>query len=124
MATPGGIRATLPLRDLPPGSYDILHTLGDSAETVMAIGVNPLRSESRLATLDPESWRQALVTAGWRNAEVVSADVQDLVAAVEVLDEGAPLWYGLIALALVFLLIEMMLLKRKSATPNPAQQTG
>ena len=124
MATPGGIRAALPLRDLPPGSYDILRTLGDSAETVMAIGVNPVRSESQLATLDPETWRQALVTAGWRNADVVSAEVQDLVAAVEVLDDGAPLWYGLIALALLFLLIEMMLLKRKSATPNPAQQTG
>ena len=77
--------------------------------------------ESQLATLDPEIWRQALVTAGWRNADVVSAEVQDLVAAVEVLDDGAPLWYGLIALALLFLLIEMMLLKRKSATPNPVQ---
>ena len=83
---------------------------------VLAIGM--------LATLDPETWRQALVTAGWRNADVVSAEVQDLVAAVEVLDDGAPLWYGLIALALLFLLIEMMLLKRKSATPNPVQQTG
>jgi hypothetical protein len=89
----------------------------------MAIGVNPVRAESRLETLDPDAWRQALVTAGWRNAEVLSADVQDVVAAVEVLEVGQPLWFGLIALALLFLLIEMMLLKRKSAA-QPTSTSG
>ena len=120
LATPGGIRASLPLRDAAPGSYDILHRDRDTTRVVMAIGVNPVRAESQLETLDPEAWRQALVTAGWRKAEVLSADVQDVVAAIEVLEEGQPLWFGLIALALLFLLIEMMLLKRKSAAPPPS----
>ena len=120
LATPGGIRASLPLRDAAPGSYDILHRDGDTTRVVMAIGVNPVRAESQLETFDPEDWRQALVTAGWRKAEVLSADVQDVVAAIEVLEDGQPLWFGLIALALLFLLIEMMLLKRKSAAPPPS----
>ena len=32
------------------------------------------------------------------------------------LDDGQPLWLGMIALALLFLLLEMVLLKRKSAS--------
>ena len=120
VATPSGIRASLPLRDVAPGSYDILQRDRDTSRVVMAIGVNPIQAESQLETLEPEAWRQALVTAGWRKAEVLSADVQDVVAAVEVLDDGQPLWFGLIALALLFLLIEMMLLKRKSAAILPS----
>jgi len=123
-ATPGGIRTVLPLRDLPPGSYDIIHDTGDTARVVMAIGVNPVRSESNLETLDAGVWKQALVTAGWKNADVLSAEVQELVAAVEVLESGQPLWYGLVAMALLFLLLEMVLLKRKSASPSPSSQTG
>ena len=123
-ATPEGIRTVLPLRQLPPGSYDILHKAQDSATVVMAIGVNPDRTESQLKTLDPEAWKQALVTAGWRNAEVLSAEVQELVDAVEVLESGQPLWYVLIALALVFLLFEMIMLKRKSAALATSPPSG
>ena len=44
--------------------------------------------------------------------------MEDLVEEVEVLEAGQPLWLSLIALALLFLLIEMMLLKRRSAMPS------
>ena len=83
----------------------------------MTLGVNPPQAESDLTTLEPEAWKQAMITAGWRSTEVLSSDLQDLMAAVQVLEEGQPAWLGCIALALLFLFLEMVLLKRKSATP-------
>jgi hypothetical protein len=122
-AVPGGLQVNLPLRDIMPGGYDIVRAketpLGtDSLTILMALGVNPAKAESDLQILSPEIWEQSLITAGWKRSEVISSDAQDLVAAVQTLDSGQPTWIMLIALALLFLLIEMMLLKRKSAKPS------
>jgi hypothetical protein len=121
-AVPGGIRIDLPLRDLSPGDYEIVNTPEatgpDSSVVLMALGINPDRAESNLETLDPELWQQALITAGWKRSQVLSSDSQDVVAAVQNLDSSSPLWLILVGLALVFLLVEMILLKRKSAKPK------
>lgn len=121
-AVPGGIRIDLPLRDLSPGDYEIVNTPEasgpDSSVVLMALGINPDRAESDLETLDPELWQQALITAGWKRSQVLSSDSQDVVAAVQNLDSSSPLWLILVGLALVFLLVEMILLKRKSAKPK------
>ena len=63
-----------------------------------------------------------MVTAGWRQAES-SRPTFKLVDAVDVLEDGDPAWLGMIALALLFLFLEMVLLKRKSAAPTPATTT-
>ena len=115
---PGGLEVSLPLRDAAPGSYVLESTAGDgadSAQTVLSLGINPSRGESELGAWDPEDWKQALVTEGWKRSEVITTDVEDLVAEVETLEAGQPLWMTFVALALLFLLIEMSLLKRKSA---------
>ena len=82
---------------------------------MLSLGINPSRGESELGAWDPEDWKQALVTEGWKRSEVITTDVEDLVAEVETLEAGQPLWMTFVALALLFLLIEMSLLKRKSA---------
>ena len=123
---PGGHRVELPLSRLRPGPYTL--TLdeedSDAPRTILTLGVNSAMTESNLTTLDPMAWKQAMVTAGWRETEVLSSDVQELVDAVDVLEEGDPAWLGLIALALLFLFLEMVLLKRKSAAPSPAPPTA
>ena len=88
----------------------------------MALGINPSRKESDLTIWDAEDWKQALTTEGWRRSDVISSDVEDLIEKVEVLEAGQPLWLSLITLALLFLLIEMILLKRKSAL-RPSQES-
>ena len=117
-SVPGGHRLRLPLHRLAPGPYSLV-LRGENGERrpVLTLGVNPPQAESDLTTLEPESWKQAMITAGWRSTEVLSSDLQDLMAAVQVLEEGQPAWLGCIALALLFLFLEMVLLKRKSATP-------
>ena len=121
-AVPGGLRIQLPLRDVRPGGYDIVRTretaLGmDTTITLMTMGINPARAESELEVLPPEIWQQALITAGWKRSKVISSDAQDLATAVKTMDAGQPAWLWLIASALLFLLLEMVLLKRKSAKP-------
>lgn len=113
---PGGVEVKLPLREVAPGSYALESTvpLGagkDSSSVLMTLGINPPRVESRLEVWDPEDLRQALITHGWRGADVLSTDVEDLIDEVETLEAGQPLWLSLIALALLFLFIEMVLLK-------------
>ena len=117
---PGGVEVYLPLRDAVPGPYFIESIAaagnnGDSVSVVMALGINPARVESDLSIWDVEDWKQALTTEGWRRSDVISSDVEDLVQEVEVLEAGQPLWLSLVTLSLLFLLIEMTLLKRKSA---------
>jgi len=117
---PGGVEVFLPLREATPGTY-FLETITptssgvDSAQVVMALGINPSRSESNLEVWDATDLKQALLTEGWRRSDVLSSDVEDVVEEVEELEAGQPLWLSLIALSLMFLLIEMSLLKRKSA---------
>jgi hypothetical protein len=101
---------------------EALSESGDSAVTVLTLGINPDRSESDLAMWDPEDWKQALVTNGWLRSEVIRSDVEDLVVEVETLEAGQPLWLTLIALALLFLTLEMVLLKRRSAS-TPSGET-
>ena len=96
---------------------------GDRVSVVMALGINPARGKSDLSIWDPEDWKQALTTEGWRRSDVISSDVEDLIEEVEVLEAGQPLWLSLVTLALLFLLIEMILLKRKSAL-RQAQETA
>ena len=117
---PGGVEVYLPLREATPGTY-FLETITptssgvDSAQVVMALGINPSRSESDLEVWDATDLKQALLTEGWKRSDVLSSDVEDVVEEVEELEAGQPLWLSLIALSLMFLLIEMSLLKRKSA---------
>lgn len=117
---PGGVEVYLPLREATPGTYfleTIIPTSSgvDSTQVVMALGINPSRSESELEVWDATDLKQALLTEGWRRSDVLSSDVEDVVEEVEELEAGQPLWLSLIALSLMFLLIEMSLLKRKSA---------
>ena len=71
----------------------------------------------------PKTGKQALITEGWRKSDVLTADVEDLVDEVEVLEAGQPLWLTLITLALLFLIIEMTLLKRKSALRSTEEKS-
>lgn len=125
---PGGIEVGLPLRDVQPGAY-VLEKVSataenrDSATVILAMGINPSKQESALSSWDPQDWKQALITEGWRKSDVLTADVEDLVDEVEVLEAGQPLWLTLITLALLFLIIEMTLLKRKSALRSTEEKS-
>jgi len=128
IAVPGGLEVSLPNRVLPPGNYVLEQKTSlsggmDTTSVILTLGINPSREESELATWDPQDWKQALITEGWRNSEVISADVEELVEEVEVLEAGQPLWLTLIILALLFLILEMVLLKRTSAM-RKTESTG
>jgi len=128
IAVPGGLEVSLPNRVLPPGNYVLEQKTSlsggmDTTSVILTLGINPSREESELATWDPQDWKQALITEGWRNSEVISADVEELVEEVEVLEAGQPLWLTLIILALSFLILEMVLLKRTSAM-RKTESTG
>lgn len=121
---PGGVEVGLPLRSVAPGNHLLEQTTsrsgaGDSTVTVLTLGINPSRTESDLTVWDPLDWKQALITKGWRRSEVLTTDVEDVVAGVEVLEAGQPMWMTLVILSLLFLTIEMVLLKRKSAVRQP-----
>lgn len=89
------------------GNYEL--TLGDSV--VATVGLNYSRAESVLDAYDNESWTAALEAAAWPRYALVASNLDTISKTIEELDEGKRLWLNFLILALVFLVIEVLLIK-------------
>ncbi|MDG2425395.1 MAG: hypothetical protein P8M07_02300 [Flavobacteriales bacterium] len=84
--------------------------------------MNPDSRESQLDCWSHGDFSQALEVANWQNAEVIHGEVDGLSNTVQQLEGGLPLWLKLIAAALGFLLLEMLLLKLGRPIASPTLQ--
>ncbi len=88
------------------------------------ISFNYDRKESDLATMNPAEIEEGYKTAGLTNFSLLESDSKGLTAALTELDYGIRLWKTCIWLVLLFLLIEILLIRfwrnePKLKTPSP-----
>lgn len=89
------------------GNYMLL--LGDSVLAKVSFNFN--RVESAGNFLDQEDVEKALDDAGFTEAAVLNGNEKEIKQTVLQLDEGKPLWKWFIILALLFLLVEILLIR-------------
>ena len=94
-------------QELVAGNYHI--TLG--AEKVGVASFNYSRSESALDTYSKGGFREALDAANLGAFSILDGDLETLRKQVAELDSGFQMWYSFIILALIFLAIEILLIK-------------
>lgn len=92
---------------LEAGNYRI--TLNGQA--VGTASYNFPRNESELETIAPDALRATLDAAGLPQISVLNAGLETLQKQVNSLDAGFQLWYSFIILALIFLALEVLLIK-------------
>ena len=120
---PGGVAIELPTGKLTPGNYTIIQRSTSGLDSSQyALAVNPDSRESQLDCWSHGDFSQALEVANWQNAEVIHGEVDGLSNTVQQLEGGLPLWLKLIAAALGFLLLEMLLLKLGRPIASPTLQ--
>lgn len=84
-------------------------SLGDS--TLLAVGLNYPREESKLAAWSKSEWEEQLALGGWNQSAVLETDLQTVSNVVDKLDQGRTLWTNFIWLALAMLVLELLLIK-------------
>jgi hypothetical protein len=94
-------------QDLPEGPYALVQ--GTDTLSVLALALS--RRESDLTAYSPEELKAELEQRGLTSFTVVEDGTTDLSLRLSELDQGRKLWKWFIALALLFLLIEVLLLR-------------
>ena len=89
------------------GNYQILQ--GDSVLAVVSFNYN--RKESSSNFFGEDEVLESLEKAGWTTAHVLDGSMKELKQEVSQLDEGRPLWKIFLVLALLFLAIEIALIR-------------
>lgn len=89
------------------GNY--LLSLND--EPVLGIGFNYNRNESDLRTMSTEDLRQSLNNSGFSRAEILDNSSPTFSQSIKVLDEGKQLWKICLLIALLFIAVEVLLLR-------------
>lgn len=105
--TRGGIEVFYGDQTMIAGNFEL--TLADSVIT--PLGLNYSRAESVLDAYENEAWATALESAGWPKFAVLTTNLDTISKTIEELDEGKKLWLSFLIIALVFLLIEVFLIK-------------
>ncbi len=103
----GGIEVFYGDQRTTAGNYEL--TLADSV--VATVGLNYSRAESVLDAYAIENWATALESAGWPRYAVLTTNLETISKTIEELDEGKKLWLTFLIVALVFLIIEVLLIK-------------
>lgn len=106
-AEEGKIRLFVHDQILKSGIYKVKQV--DSTLAVLAFNYNRTESPNNFESAD--QLKETLETAGWNNSAVLDGSVKELRQAVMQLDEGQPLWKIFIILTLLFLLIEVLLIR-------------
>lgn len=101
-------------QDLPEGNYE----LRQNGKLLEYIAFNVPDSESRLESLPEQELKEYLAAAGLDGIQVTQAAEGGIAQEIEIKNNGLPLWKFFLIAALVFLLIEFILLvvKRKTVT--------
>lgn len=95
---------------------NLLHTagnyrlqLGDTA--VASLSFNYNRTESNTEVLDASAINDIITEKGWTNARLMEASEENLAAEAGELEEGKKYWWTMIVWTLIFLAIEIILIK-------------
>lgn len=94
-------------QELPEGPYALVQ----GEDTLAMIALDLSRRESDLSAFTVEELKRELGQRGLNTFSVMEEGTQDLSLRLKELDEGRKLWKWFIALALLFLLIEVLLLR-------------
>jgi hypothetical protein len=90
-----------------PGNYEVL--LGDSV--VAGVSFNLDRTESDTRSYTVSEITELLTQSGLTNWMVLDMEAEHLAGSAETLADGRTYWYSLIVFALIFLAIEILLIK-------------
>lgn len=93
--------------DLPPGGYAL--TLG--TDTIARVALNLSRDESDPAAWSPEQLRQRLAERGLTSFKVMDIAGEDLAVRLSELDQGTKLWKWFVLAALLFLGLEILIIR-------------
>ncbi|MFK7757612.1 MAG: BatA domain-containing protein [Flavobacteriales bacterium] len=80
-------------------------------QQIGAIGINYNRKESDISYYDAYDLNQELMRLGYSNSNVITSEINTISASIEDVNEGKTLWKSFIIMALLFLGIEIILIK-------------
>ncbi|MDX2286721.1 MAG: VWA domain-containing protein [Bacteroidia bacterium] len=108
--------------ELQEGNYRAVRQ--DSVLSV--ISFNLPDTESRLAQADASALRARLDAMGWQQAQVLGQDADMIGKRIQLEREGTPLWIYFMLAGLLFLLLEIVVLRTGTSggAPQPASQAG
>lgn len=104
---PGGVGIALHDMDLAPGPYAL--TSGTDTLTIIALDLS--RNESDPDRYSVEQLRTRLKELGLNSFDVLDANVQEIGTRLKEIDQGTKLWKIFVALAIAFLIVEIMLIR-------------
>jgi hypothetical protein len=87
------------------------YVIRQGEQVIAKVSFNYDRLESNPRRLSEEQLKNELDNAGWVGASILDGSAKELKQAVSQLDEGKPLWKLFIILALLFLLVEILLIR-------------
>jgi hypothetical protein len=105
--SPAGWSIVLHDLDLPDGPYALTH----DTDTLMTLALDLSRTESDLGSYTAEELRTLLEQRGLGNIQVLDSGTSDIALSLDRLDQGVKLWKWAVLLALMFLVIETLLLR-------------
>ncbi|MDQ3100057.1 MAG: BatA domain-containing protein [Bacteroidota bacterium] len=94
-------------QDLPEGAYALVQEM----DTIAMIAMNFPRRESDLTAFTAAQLEQELAQRGLTTFSVMDSGIEDLSLRLSELDQGRKLWKWFVLLALIFLVIEVLLLR-------------
>ncbi|MCB0765056.1 MAG: hypothetical protein KDB84_10145, partial [Flavobacteriales bacterium] len=106
---PGALALVLHDQDLPPGPYALVN----GSDTVRMLALDLPRKESDLSSFTAQELREELAIRGLNTITVLDERPEDLSLRLNELDRGHELWKWFVLLALLFLIIEVILLSTK-----------
>lgn len=105
--TVGGISLVLHDEDVAPGAYAL--TVGGDTAAILAL--NLPRKEGDLSAYSPGQLKEELAKRGITSITLLDKTGNELAADLRSLDQGTKLWKWFIAAALLFLMLEVLLIR-------------
>ncbi|MFZ1659719.1 MAG: BatA domain-containing protein [Flavobacteriales bacterium] len=93
--------------ELQPGPYAVTN----GSDTLEVVALNPPRGEGDLAAYTADELREALKAKGLNTISVLDMKGDSMAASLSELDKGSKLWIWFIIAALVFLVLETVLIR-------------
>jgi hypothetical protein len=105
--TVGGVSLVLHDEDLSPGPYAV--TANDDTVAILALDLS--RNEGDLNAFTPDQLKEQLAQRGITTITVLEQTGKELAASLKDLDQGTKLWKWFILAALLFLILEIFLIR-------------
>lgn len=105
--TVGGVSLVLHDEDLSPGPYAV--TTNDDTVAILALDLP--RNEGDLSAFTPDQLKEQLAQRGITTITMLEQTGRELAASLKDLDQGTKLWKWFILAALIFLILEILLIR-------------